>query len=262
MKIKILNYNIFYGFHNPESRQFEKKRLEHAKEIIKDENPDVFVITEACFGGDYPKDKHIDYKKEFGYKYGQFAPWSAEWGNFILSKFPFTSELLPFGERTALRTHITINNMLIHLDIIHPSPFITEQQKLQAIEKLVSTSQKPYFLVGDFNALSDEDEYSRERLIKGFREFTNEAEKKVDSLLERKLIPFLKRQELIDAMPKTKRTFTIPTDSCSLTKNSAIRIDYFFVSKDVKIIDAYTVKNEHSEKASDHYPIAGIFEIK
>jgi len=38
-------------------------------------------------------------------------------------------------------------------------------------------------------------------------------------------------------------------------------MDFIFNSPEFKVIDSYVLKNKHTEIASDHYPIVGVFEI-
>ena len=40
-----------------------------------------------------------------------------------------------------------------------------------------------------------------------------------------------------------------------------MRVDYCFVSPDVRVLDSYVVKNELSEVASDHYPLVTILDL-
>ena len=84
----------------------------------------------------------------------------------------------------------------------------------------------------------------------------------LDALLSRKFIPFLRKNKLKDVMKKFDDSFTIPTNLIDKKKESPIRIDYFFTSKDVKVNNAKVIKNELTEKASDHYPIYAILELK
>ncbi|MAG02399.1 hypothetical protein CMI42_03610 [Candidatus Pacearchaeota archaeon] len=52
MRLKIMNYNIMNGFYdnlfpNP-TPKYQKEREEAAKRAVKDYDPDILVIPEAC----------------------------------------------------------------------------------------------------------------------------------------------------------------------------------------------------------------------
>lgn len=262
-EIKIMNYNILHGFHNVNPPfNLEEKRLESAKKIVNEENPDVIVLTEACYGGPNIFNINMDYKKIFNYPYGYFGKWGEhEWGNFLLSKYPIECETIPFGKRTAIKSKISINNKKIYLDIIHPHPELTENEKIEITKPLVKKIKKPYFLVGDFNSLSDEDDYSKEKLIRGFKNFDKTPIQSVDRILERKFIPYIKSFGLKDTFNKNSRGYTVPTGIYGKDKSSAMRMDFIFASSDVEPLETKIIKNKLSEYASDHYPVVGRYKI-
>ena len=266
MKIKIMEYNVLHGFHEMSPPfKFEKERLEYAKILVKSENPDILIITEACYGGEAKFGKFLNYKKIFNYRYGFFGPYGEfEWGNMILSKFQIDCELIKLKNRTAIRSAINIKKgTQIYIDVIHTSPDLPESGKIESTKALLDNLIKPYIIAGDFNAVSDEDNYDRDILIEGYKAFAgNKAEEKVDRLLGKKFIPFIKSFGLRDAFDNKSRDYTIPTSLAVGDKKSAVRIDHFFISDDIKVIKTYVVKNAIAEKASDHYPIVGIFEIE
>src|SRR3989344_167201 len=96
MKLKILNYNILHGFYPYDlsiSKLLDTKRLKAVQEIIKIENPDIVVLTEACFAQNNIFNIKMDYPRLFGFKYHFHAnvihaSIINEWGSSLLSKFP------------------------------------------------------------------------------------------------------------------------------------------------------------------------------
>ena len=58
VKLRVMNYNILHGFHSPDNPPFNppfelnEERLRAAQEAVKREDPDILVLTEACFGGE------------------------------------------------------------------------------------------------------------------------------------------------------------------------------------------------------------------
>ena len=262
-KIKIMNYNILHGFHKVEPPySLEKERLKNAQGIISQENPDILVLTEACYGGENPFDVFLDYKKIFNFPYGFFGKWGEyEWGNFILSKYPIEAKTIPYGERTAIKSKIDINGKEIFLDVIHPSPFWNEEDKIKFTKNILEKNPKNYFLVGDFNSISEEDKYDKNTLINGFKKFDKTPEKSVNKLLERKFISWLKSLGLKDTARKSSRVSTVPTKIYGKNLDSSLRVDFIFSSKDINVIDTKVIKNKLTDFSSDHYPVVGTYEV-
>ncbi len=259
MNVKIMTWNALYGFHDySESAKRPKlaeDRLECAKEVVAAEKPDILVVTEACFAAKNSYREILDYKRAFKFQYAGYGQWQDEWGNMVLSKFPVKFEVKNAGARTMLRTEISIDNKVLHLDVIHPLPSEGDASKILGYHQALNPRVTPYILTGDFNALSDEDAYDRKQLIKAFKEFDKFPEESVNRLLDISFIPWLRKTKLIDAMPFNERKPTIPTSLISKDKLSSMRLDYFFVDEDVDVVSAKTIQNELTEKASDHYPI-------
>jgi len=259
MKIKIMNYNIRHGFHTLNFPfKLEKERLKKAKKIIKKEDADILILTEACYSEKNIFKILIDYKKIFGYKYAHFGKWGKyEWGTLILLRYPIKAKTIKLSKRTAIKSEIKIKNKTLYIDVIHPSPKLTEEQKIENIKPVLKNIKSPYILTGDFNSLSDDDKYNKRKLIEGFKTFEKDPEKVVNELLKTNFIKYLKKQGLIDAFPKKDKKPTVPTKKYK-TGNTDIRIDYFFIKKDekkMKIVETKTIKNKFAEEASDHYPI-------
>ena len=205
-----------------------------------------------------------DYQSIFSYPhfaYGQKTENSYQ-GNCVLSKYPIVScFLVPFDMRKSMRMMIDAGKPL-YLDVIHPFPFIEEQKKIAGVKRLLERMRTPYVLTGDFNTLSDEDEYHDSELREGFRKFTTQpGDKESSYFLERRVIPFIRSYGLRDAMPKERRTYTIPTDSQSHDKSAAMRLDYCFVSPNVRVIDSYILQGGDAEIGSDHRPIVTIIDF-
>ena len=269
MQFTVLNYNIFQGFRKlVPPFEIEQERLAAAQELVAELNPGVVTLTEACYGGPNPRGIVTDYAKLFGYENSAYGSWGNHgWGNVILSRFPVKAKttLLPAkgtaAQRSALQAILNVDGKELNVDIFHPHPELTEGEKIEMINPLLENKPEFYILTGDFNALSDEDTYDREKLIQGFRRFDKTPEGTVDKMLERKLVPFIRSRGLVDAFPHKNRESTMPTLIYGPHRESAMRIDYFFISPKVKVLEARVIKNELSEKASDHYPIWAKFEI-
>lgn len=276
MKLKIISYNILHGFYtyyNPNKPLiFERERLDAAQKLIKKENPDILLLNEACFGVKNKTKILMNYKKIFDfpyYFYAQAKPKENEWGSAFLSKYPIIniknlSEIL----KNFVRAKIDFNGTLVYIDIAHPHPNNSNLEKEKFFKRVLKDriKQKNYILAGDFNSLSPEDRYKKEKLIEGFKTFDDNPKKSVNNLMKGKAIQYLLSHGLIDSYRKIHKKFiesdyTIPTDFLSKNKLSKMRIDYIFCSKDIKIKDAGIIKGKEAEKASDHYPVYAKLEI-
>ena len=262
-EVKILEYNVLHGFHLSEKPfSLEKERLKKAKEIISDEDPDILAITEACYGGENPFDVHLNYKRVFGFPYAFFGKWgNFEWGNCLLSRYPLEAELVEFGNRTAIRGKVFLGNRVVRIDLIHPSPEISDNEKINLIKPFLKSRKGLYFLAGDFNSISDEDKYNRELLLEAFKKFERNPARSVNRLMKRRFIPYLREAGLKDTFSKSSRKPTIPSKMHMTDKNSSMRIDFIFSSPDVKVKKTKVIRNKLSDFASDHYPIAGTYRI-
>ena len=275
MQFKVMYYNIWHGFHSEWQKEnptkpfiFYPERLEAAKQAVRDEKPDILVLGEACFSTPFieistGKTIHINYQKEFNFPNDEYIPREYEWGASILSRFKIKGvDNLTTERRTFIRSEILAPH--IFLDIVHPHPTLSEDEKTEFLKKVVSQDRKNYLLVGDFNALSDEDIYDREQLSMAFaRIMGTAASQKISDMLRCEAVRFVRSTGLIDTFRANNSNFdyTIPTDILSPHKNSAIRIDYIFCSPDFKIKEAYILKNSATERASDHYPVVAVLEV-
>jgi endonuclease/exonuclease/phosphatase family metal-dependent hydrolase len=48
----------------------------------------------------------------------------------------------------------------------------------------------------------------------------------------------------------------------SKNKDSSVRLDYVFCSNNFEVVDSGIIKNKSTERASDHYPIYAVLDIK
>jgi len=181
MKIKIMEYNINRGFYNKEYTIHEKKRETNAIKVVKKENPDILIILEAAFfkGNGYAKEKFgiiQDYQKLFGYSFMNFGRYPKKKGGVvILSNMFLKSKNYCTPQRNHVKLWLKTRNKLLTIDVVHPSGHLNEEQKYQFIEKIFSQKnlicEKDYMLIGDLNALSPQDKYSKQKLLSGFKKF-------------------------------------------------------------------------------------------
>lgn len=270
MKIKVVLYNILNGFCNDNPPfQIDQKRMNNALKIIAKQKPDILILTEAYF---WPFTKKADLKKlkeTFKGLYNEYtylAKSYFRWAPIILSKYPVINFDITLSEHQLnfMSANIQVGKKQLTLDVFHPHPDKTEQQKSEFLKSRINKNQN-YLLAGDFNAISFQDGYNIPKLIKGYESFMKTNGKdKAENMLKFLTTKTVASKGLIDTYKiknPDKFSYTIPTDLRSKNKDSAIRIDYIFCSKDFKILESDIIKESLTEKASDHYPVYALLEI-
>lgn len=268
MRIKIVCYNILNGFTGDNKPYIlDNKRKNAAIKILERENPDILILCEGWFWPSTKKDNLKDFKKLINSltKTSMPAENTFRYAPIVISKFPVIFQDLSEYHKKFIRCQITIKKKNLNLDVYHPSPDnLSEEEKASFLKKIIDKPRPNHILAGDFNTLSPEDKYDEKALITGFSRFMgNKAETKVKDLLKTQTVELALSRGFIDSykIKKQKETYTVPTDFRSKDKISAIRIDYIFCSKDIKILDSGIIKNKLTEMASDHYPIYAVLEI-
>lgn len=277
MKLKIVEYNILDGIHTfDDPPKFLKERLQQIKQVVKSLNPDILVLTEACDTKYNNHGVNVNYAKEFGFlhSFHAYAVSGKQHGNSLLSKYPIVSaENYSVYQRKFGRVQVKVGKKIVTFDIVHPHPSLTEIERMQFFKGVIRDMKKPYILAGDFNTWSKEDIQGRDlnRIVETLMKVPHHAvqdqkivEEHIRSRSTCHSTKLVKSKGLIDtyrAIHKKGFKYTVPTDSCSMDKTAASRIDFIFCSKDFKVLDAGIVKNELTEGASDHYPIYALLEI-
>ncbi|HLC78511.1 MAG TPA: endonuclease/exonuclease/phosphatase family protein [Candidatus Nanoarchaeia archaeon] len=268
MKIKLVCYNILNGI-TTDGKPYilDKKRRDAVIEIINEEKPDVLALCEAWFWPFAKKDslKNIERlvdsltKTQFpSEEVFRYAP-------VIFSRFPITYQNLSEYHRKLVRSKIRVGTKEITLDLYHPSPDkITEEEKASFLGKHIDKIMPRHILAGDFNTASPHDNYDAAKLLRGYSTFMgNAAGERVRGLMAAETVRLVLSKGFVDSykIKEQKEKYTVPTDFRSKNKDSSVRIDYIFCSKDIKVIDSGIIKNKFTEIASDHYPIYAVLEI-
>ncbi len=268
MVLKLLTWNIHRGFHNRD-HVIENHRLIAAQEVIRQESPDIVSFVEACYAKPNSKNIVLDYPELFSFPnyfaaaYPKFGKFSDDIGaNCLLSHYPISAARVNLGRKSAIRAQVSLDNKLLHLDVVHPSPSINDKEKICDLDPmLLARSDSDYIMTGDFNSLSPNDLYDKQVLIEELSRFSDDPVKYADSMLEYRLVNHILSSGLFDALPENRRTSTVPTRSKYNVPVAGMRVDYFFVSPDVRVLDSYVIKNNLTEIASDHYPLVMVLEL-
>ncbi len=265
-----MTYNIERGLHSRD-HTLEQHRLAAAQRAVQLVNPDLLALTEACYGGPNSQNIVMDYAKLFGFPYSHFSPFTTfgprkgdEGGNCLLSRFPLQAETVQLAHKSALRAKISLEDKLLNIDVIHPSPSVTDAEKIRTHHHLITSRQTPYILTGDFNTVSPEDlpSYDFQQLAKEIQAYNPEkAELIIENWKNAEFVRWLLNEGLNDAFSEEARKSTVPTNYAYGKPQPGVRMDFIFTSPDVETKTAYVLKNPDTEIASDHYPIVGIFRI-
>jgi endonuclease/exonuclease/phosphatase family metal-dependent hydrolase len=272
MRLTLMTYNLLYGSHERDGGSLVRReeRAAAAREVILAEAPDVLGLTEAVFIARDGAPIRDDFAAHLGMPHVRAAGFPGEWANCVVSRHPIAhAERIPLGATeegapiSALRAVIDCGDRRLHVDVCHPSPKVLESERAAAFAPLVESAGRPYVLMGDFNALSDEDPYDPAVLVAELAGNVPEPLALATRMMDRQLIAALRARGLRDAMPVTARRHTLPTrlSRPHATQGARLRIDYVFVSEEIGVERAGVVWSEEADRASDHYPVVAILTI-
>jgi len=276
MQLTVMTYNLLYAFHERQGHAmiFQEDRAEAAREVVRAAAPDILGLTEAVYCGLRGRILRPDYAGLFGLKHLYAAGYEGEWAGCLLSRFPIAqAERLPLGRGagrsdgadriSAIRAVLDCGGRALHVDLVHPSPKIFESERVEAMEPLLRSAQRPYLLLGDFNALSDEDPYEHATLVRQLRGNVDQPEALAARMLDRRLIAAVRSYDLVDTLAPADRTHTLPTrlPRPGATQGAELRIDYIFASRELRVERAEVIKSAAAERASDHYPLLAVCDL-
>jgi len=264
MKIKILEYNILNGLCNEQPPyDIDKKRENAFIEVIKREKPDILLLCEACCWPFAEQTLFKDYGNVLSSIYSHCNSKDFRWAPAIFSRFPVEAKNLSRLYKSFVRASIGMNGKSLNVDVVHPNPALTEIERQEFFKEVLKSRKEPYVIAGDFNSLHPGDGYDPEKMIRGYQVFMGErGEAKARDILKATALKPLLEHNLIDTQTiRDKGVFTVPTDWRNKNKDSAVRLDYIFCSEELKVIDSGIIKDELTDKASDHYPIFAVLQI-
>jgi endonuclease/exonuclease/phosphatase family metal-dependent hydrolase len=267
-----MTYNLLYAFHERvgDTMLLQEDRCGPAAAVVRACAPDIIGVTEAVYcGSGRGRLLRPDYARMFGLPHVHAAGFDGDWGNCVVSRFPIRhSECLPLGggrlgvTSCAVRVTLDCDGRDVHVDVVHPSPSITETERVEAFRPLLASLKRPYLMIGDLNALSDEDPYDQATLVKELTGHVKDPEAHAKRMLDRQLVALIREHGLRDIAPAGRR-HTLPTrlPRSHATQGARLRLDYIFTSEEFRAGQAEVIENETTDRVSDHYPIFADVEL-
>ncbi|MFA5877464.1 MAG: endonuclease/exonuclease/phosphatase family protein [Candidatus Paceibacterota bacterium] len=228
MQLKVLSWNIWDEGHFDEIAQF-----------LKSSEADIIGLQEVLpFSKNIPI---IEFLTSLGYKH-VYAPARLssgereEMGNAVFSKYPIVSNavhvLSEENKRIAVQADIAVEGKIVYVfsvHLLHTHQQSSGIQELQAENLLKVLPQERVIVMGDFNAIPE-------------------------SVAVQKM-----RSVLTDTDTTSAPTWSVYPEGCPVCNPQKIdiRLDYIFVSSDIKTITS-TVEVSNG---SDHLPISAIIEM-
>lgn len=261
-----MTYNVLYAFHERQgdTMLFQEERARAVREVVRAYAPDILGVTEAVYcGAGRGWLIRPDYATMFGMAHVHASGFDGDWGNCLVSRFPIRhAECLPLGggrrqvTSSALRATLDCDGREVHVDVVHPSPAITEAERVAAFAPLLATLQRPYLMIGDLNALSDEDPYDHATVVSQLTGHVDQPAALAARMLDRQLVATVRAHGLHDVAPPGRR-HTLPTrlPRPHATQGARLRLDYIFTSDDFRAERVEVIENEATDRASDHYPL-------
>jgi endonuclease/exonuclease/phosphatase family metal-dependent hydrolase len=269
---RVMTYNILYSCHERAGDEyvFQSRRADAVQAVVAAEAPDVLALTEAVYCDARGRKLRLDLVAMFGLPHLYSDGTAGDWTNCVLSRFPITAmSRLPLGvspngvEQSALRVTLTTDAGPVRLDVVHPSPHISEAERVEAFKPLFLPTVEPRIVAGDFNALSDEDAYTMATLVEQLTPYTKDPAAIAATMLDRQLLRAGRAHGLRDALPLEARTHTLPTrlSRPHATQGAKLRIDYVLVTGALQARAGRVVQSEAADRASDHYPVVVDLEL-
>lgn len=265
-EIKIISYNAYWGMKSDETKDKQK-----FSEWAKKQDADIIAWQEM---NHFTREKLEAFARSYGHHYA------------VLLKEPIDpkdDEFFP----TALTSKYPIVNVRkvvdnlwhgalfadvgkYHFVVTHMNPFRTSQRidEMNLILDSIKYSTDPegkWIIAGDLNSFSplDKSGYNEDAMIKDLKEkeakrpvLENLVDGKMDYTVQQNILA----RNFIDVLKqKYPDTFvaTAPTKIFYDQAKTPLRYDYLYVSPRMKndIVDVKVLKDDFTDKYSDHYPV-------
>ena len=262
-KLKIISYNVYNGMKLDES-EGKQKYIDWAKA----QDADIIAWQEMNF---FTREKLEKFAANYGHKYAVLLKESPEDAAFfpvaITSKYPIVNVNKVVDNLWHGALYADIGNY--HFVVTHMNPFWTAKRidEINLIIDSIKYSRDPqgkWIIAGDLNSFSpaDKSEYDNSTLLEDIKEKQKKRpilENLVDGKLSYTVQQNLLDAGFIDALKIKHKEFvaTAPTKIFYDQASVPLRYDYIYVSPAIKnnVIDVQVIKDDFTDKYSDHYPV-------
>jgi exodeoxyribonuclease III len=263
MAIKIASYNLWDGSNRTYFRFID---------FIKSQHIDVLCLQEINGWQDENFAKLNDFADRAGYTDYEYGNSNSEYKLATLSMLPVVSKTVHQEGfwHCVVETHVKAGDTEIVIFNVHLDPW-KEDPRIKEIEKILSKvdPSKPTIITGDFNSLSQQDNYPPEFLTmlqeRKFYKFGQDALdfRVTDTVTNAGFIDVAARLAHLDVTAPTPYGESGGTEEVPVSEVPA-RIDYAFVSSSLlpMVKDFQVIKNEETNKISDHFPIVLTLDIE
>lgn len=251
---KVLSYNVLKGF------QQDSSLIKEFQQWVKKLSPDVVAFQEF---NDISKARFVEIAKAAGYPYTVLQK-RAGFPLAIMSKHKITDVVKVIDGMHHGMLYAKIAGYHVMVTHLHPKTYEKRIEEVDTLLKYINRVPKsePLILMGDFNNMSplDKADYNNpEKMKLVLNSEQNNADVKTTKNGE---IEYTAIQKVLDAgFADTWRKYNTLYDKSAPTKlknhHNYTRIDYIYVNKVLLpyTIDATLVKDELTDKLSDHYPM-------
>lgn len=253
--MKVISYNLFEGASATESE---------LAEFINGEQPDVVCLQEANGWGEDEQSRAKEFAANVGMPFFVYGDSNTQFDLATFSRTEFASaEIHTNGFwHCAIKARIRHSDETIDIWNVHLNPR-GETNRLDEAKLLATllSKAKKAIAMGDFNSLSAADEYdpalSGQLREKGIRKFG-------ESVLRHDVMKYFAEAGLVDvALALGTNEWTVPTPANTDANHAVrLRLDYMLATRGLmpSITPMSVIKNEQTDKLSDHYPLVATIE--
>ncbi len=248
--MKVVSYNCYEGAQNTRDILLGS---------IADLNPDVLQLQEINEWGVGSPSPFQLLAEEGGFETAVFGDSNTEFKLGTLARrASLESEVLRLGFwHCAIHTELPFRGECLHLWNIHLNPRYEDDRLPEITSILARVDPDSYSLItGDFNSIASYDNYDQVAMLSRFR--AHALKKFGDTALRFDVTERLNDAGLVDIGAQYEWHYTVPTPANIDADHAAqLRLDYAFATpKLAALVSGYrVVKNEKTDRASDHYPI-------
>ena len=269
-QLKIISYNVYNGMKLDES-EGKQQYIDWAKA----QDADIIAWQEMNF---FTREKLEKFAAGYGHKYAVLLKESPDDPAFfpvaITSKYPIVNVNKVVDNLWHGALFADVGNY--HFVITHMNPFWTAKRidEINLIIDSIKYSRDPngkWIIAGDLNSFSpaDKADYDKSTLLEDIKE--KQKKRPILENLVNGQLSYTVQQNLldagyIDALKLKHKEFisTAPTKVFYDQASVPLRYDYIYVSPQLKnyVIDVKVLKDDFTDKYSDHYPVQMIINNK